>query len=410
MLEVAAQHGYARASVARVVERADLSRATFYERFDNREDCFLAAYDEVVARIVEELERAEGVRAPLRPRLVLSALLGAAERRPAVAQAMAVEALGAGPAALERRARLHAHLLEAYRRYLDDLPADGSRPLLPDDALIGGVEGVIALRVYRGDRAHLGRLLFDLLDWFDSYALPPDTPFPTAAEWERLGARCVPAPPPSRPGEGRNGTPPEATAEAHERILAAVAGLSVAKGYAATTVTDIIAAAGVSRESFYAHFPGKQDAFQAAQVDALQTTISRVAAAFFGADAWPERVWGGLRALFEYTSENPEKAYLDAVDSCAVGPPAIRRSFDNRMAFSVFLEEGYRNSARARRLPALYSEAIVGAILELLRGRLLRGGGERAYELLPQAAYVALGPFLGGEAALAFVRARSAAK
>jgi len=399
MLEVTARHGYARASVARVAAQAGVSRATFYQHFENREDCFLAAYEEVSARIVRELERADAVPAAERPRRLLTALLAAAEHRPAATQAMTVEALGAGQAALERRSRLLARVAGANQRYLQELPAGSPRPRLPDKALVGGIEGVIALRVYRGDRARLGRLLFDLLDWFESYALPAAVPFPTVAEWERLGAAC--SPPPDATQAKAEDDPPS---DPRGRILAAVARLSAEKGYATTTVLDIVAAAAVSRESFYACFRGKNDVFQAAQVDALQTTISRVAAAFFGSDAWPERVWGGLRALLEYTAEYPEKAYLDAVDSCAVGPPAIRRSFENRMAFSVFLEEGYRHGAPASRLPALCSQAIVGAILELLRGRLLTGRGDRAYELLPQAAFIALAPFLGGDAALDFVR------
>src|SRR5580700_6188724 len=48
--QVAAQEGYARMSVERVVARAGVSRKTFYDLFENREECFLAAYDDAVAR------------------------------------------------------------------------------------------------------------------------------------------------------------------------------------------------------------------------------------------------------------------------------------------------------------------------------------------------------------------------
>ena len=44
MTVVAARHGYAEASVARVVKQAGMSRATFYDHFENRDDCFLAAF------------------------------------------------------------------------------------------------------------------------------------------------------------------------------------------------------------------------------------------------------------------------------------------------------------------------------------------------------------------------------
>ena len=45
MVEVAADVGYLGAAVAPVVARAGISRRTFYELFEGREDCFLAAFD-----------------------------------------------------------------------------------------------------------------------------------------------------------------------------------------------------------------------------------------------------------------------------------------------------------------------------------------------------------------------------
>ena len=50
MAEVAAERGAGAASVAHIVSRAGVSRRTFYDLFEDREDCFLATFDEVVAR------------------------------------------------------------------------------------------------------------------------------------------------------------------------------------------------------------------------------------------------------------------------------------------------------------------------------------------------------------------------
>ena len=38
-------------TVAQVVERAGVSRRTFYEVFEDREDCLLAALEEGIARV-----------------------------------------------------------------------------------------------------------------------------------------------------------------------------------------------------------------------------------------------------------------------------------------------------------------------------------------------------------------------
>src|SRR3712207_4871654 len=45
MADAVAEKGYAKASVADVIERAGVSRKTFYEHFANKEECFLAASD-----------------------------------------------------------------------------------------------------------------------------------------------------------------------------------------------------------------------------------------------------------------------------------------------------------------------------------------------------------------------------
>src|SRR3954463_13954480 len=56
--EVAAK-GYANVAVADVIERAGVSRRSFYEHFTNKEDAFLAAYDAGVAGLLEAIGEAE---------------------------------------------------------------------------------------------------------------------------------------------------------------------------------------------------------------------------------------------------------------------------------------------------------------------------------------------------------------
>jgi len=43
--QAVAEKGYARTAVADVIERAGVSRETFYEHFADKEECFLAAYE-----------------------------------------------------------------------------------------------------------------------------------------------------------------------------------------------------------------------------------------------------------------------------------------------------------------------------------------------------------------------------
>jgi AcrR family transcriptional regulator len=146
-----ADKGYASTTVADVVERANVSRRTFYEQFGSLEECFLAAFDTAVEIVLGGLAAAsadvpEGDwRALLRSDLETYMDVLASE--PQFARALHLEVLGAGPAALEQRARIHAIFTERTRR-LNALArrADRSLPKLPDELFelhTGGLDELV---------------------------------------------------------------------------------------------------------------------------------------------------------------------------------------------------------------------------------------------------------------------------
>jgi AcrR family transcriptional regulator len=136
--EAVAEKGYRATTVADVVERASVSRRTFYEQFGSLEECFLAAFDTAVEIVLGGLrEAAEDVeegdwRALLRSDLRTYMDVLASE--PRFAQALHVEVLSAGTAALEHRAGIFRIFSERTRR-LNALArrADRSLPKLPDE-------------------------------------------------------------------------------------------------------------------------------------------------------------------------------------------------------------------------------------------------------------------------------------
>jgi AcrR family transcriptional regulator len=108
--EAVAELGYVKTTVADILERAGVSRATFYQLFRDKEDCFLAAYkndaDFVAAVMTVQLEqvRAEGDLDPLdRLDRVLEVYLTALRSAPALARVFLVEVYAAGPIAIEQR-------------------------------------------------------------------------------------------------------------------------------------------------------------------------------------------------------------------------------------------------------------------------------------------------------------------
>src|SRR4051794_7789321 len=110
MLRATAELGYREVSVQDVLERAGVSRPTFYEHFENKEDCFLAAFDVGAARLLERLETAgeaeEAESWRERLRLSLEELLRFVIDEPDAAMSLIVDARAACPPALIRRDEL----------------------------------------------------------------------------------------------------------------------------------------------------------------------------------------------------------------------------------------------------------------------------------------------------------------
>jgi AcrR family transcriptional regulator len=141
--------GFESVNARRVSERAGVSSRTFYESFNDREDCFLAAFNYAVNGL--ELEVREGWESELgwtaRVRSALTALLRALDREPAVRRLVFVEALAAGPRVLASRARVLERLAAAVDRGRVNADAPSSLPPLVAEGLVGGAFGVIHARL-----------------------------------------------------------------------------------------------------------------------------------------------------------------------------------------------------------------------------------------------------------------------
>jgi AcrR family transcriptional regulator len=185
MADATAAKGYANVAVADVIERAGVSRRSFYEHFANKEECFLAAYDagvEGLLRAIGEAEEAadgllEGAHAGTEVYLQLLA------DNPAFARTFLIEVLGAGPAALERRDAVHQRfadrLAEAHAAIAGQL---GSSAQLP----------VPAPYIFRAAVGAIHELVIDRLLKEGAEALPDLLTAILEVELRLLGAPAVP--------------------------------------------------------------------------------------------------------------------------------------------------------------------------------------------------------------------------
>jgi AcrR family transcriptional regulator/DNA-binding MarR family transcriptional regulator len=152
MVQVAAERGVGQVTVAHVVARSGVSRRTFYELFDDREACFLAAFDEAVARAAVSVVPAFGGAGGWRERVraALGALLEFLDDEPDLGAFCVVDALGAGPLALARRARVVDVLVDAVDEGRGEAKV-GLRPTrLTAEGVVGAVLGVLHARLARG--------------------------------------------------------------------------------------------------------------------------------------------------------------------------------------------------------------------------------------------------------------------
>src|SRR4051794_30349919 len=112
MMRAVASKSYSNVTVADVVSGAGVSRRTFYEHFEDKEECFLAAYETGTEVLIGDiLETLRGLPADARWRGRLRAALQsyteALAAEPEFARTFLIDVLGAGPKAVQARQRVY---------------------------------------------------------------------------------------------------------------------------------------------------------------------------------------------------------------------------------------------------------------------------------------------------------------
>ncbi len=416
MIELAAKQGGQSVTVAQLSSQAGVSSATFYEQFENKEDCMLAAYAAAAERLLlvappalTDDDWAQAARRSLREFAL------ALRDDPDAGRLLFVDTVSGGPLVRVARGAAIRAFDQRTSEFLDSTPAGGPLIDVPAAALVGAARSIIARYLRTHGESELPGLVDDGLAWLLSYAVAPGARRWSTSSGSLLALRAGAAPAVAarrsarRLPRGRHRLPPGLVARSHRtRILYAIAEVTQAKGYADTTVSDVVSAAGVSRDVFYEHFADKQDVFLEAQNHPTQHILERCASAYFDGGEWPERMWRMVAELLAMIVENPAISHLRLVECYAAGPQAIRRAEEITRSFTIFYEEGYRYRPQAAELPKLASQAIAGASFELIQRQLARGELEQLPSLLPRLTYICVAPFMGAPAAIEFLRTQVA--
>jgi AcrR family transcriptional regulator len=203
-----------------------------------------------------------------------------------------------------------------------------------------------------------------------------------------------------RPPRGRHGLPPEVVARSQqERLHEATMRVVSAKGYAATTVTDLTREAGISRTTFYEFYADKETCFLAAYESTVEILTREISAAYEAEERWPDRARAGLLTLLETLAADPAQARLLLVDVASAGPAAQRRQRAAIQRMTPFFDEGRDFAPGGRTLPANASRMAAGAVVGLISDELVAGRAEQLPGLLPEVLFATLVAYLGPDAA-----------
>lgn len=168
-------------------------------------------------------------------------------------------------------------------------------------------------------------------------------------------------------------------------------------GYQPATVSQIVAAAGVSRRTFYNYYSDKAEAYLDVYRQVTDFLTEAMREAGEGARGWPARVRAELAALLDTYAANPDLVHFTLVVPPAAGgePATAYRGF-----LAALLEAlGEGRPKRTRTPPPAAAYAVAGGLAGLIVAAAGEGGAEALGALLPEAVELVLTPWLGREAA-----------
>lgn len=426
MIKTVDERGFVASTISDLVEHAGVSRRTFYEHFENKEQCLLLTYDMLVEGLAARLSAVDASAGQGLKRLqaLLGTLFEAAIERPDAARLVCIELAAAGPPGVERWAQGSKRLAAFIGEVFAEADGLGTIPEPVAQAIVGALRKILYSRVRRKRssralRAELMKLLPDLMAWIASYYPSPEgvphRPLPRARTPRRGRGGRAPGTLTLVPRWTSRGLPPGehnlprgfVSHNQRERILDAIAKRTAAGGYPGLGLEDIAAEACVSLQTFYQHFANKEEAFLATYEVGHAKAVAAVSRALDLRLEWAENVKIGVEALMQFLAEEPAYAHLACVDVLIAYPHVARRLDEANHSYAELIDFRLDASAPSRMPSPVVGEAIVGGIFELLHDCILHGRTAQLPDLTEHACYIVLAPFIGAEAAWSVATAKA---
>ena len=164
--EVFAKRGYRATTVDHIVTAAKIGVGTFYGLFGGKEECFLAAYEAILADLQATIAAGLPDEAPVSERTcaALQISLEQIAAQPLRARLALVEVQTAGPPALARYQQTIDALIPQLARLREESPFAAELPSRLEEAVIGGLFWYLQLRLRQGELTDPGAHLAEVLE------------------------------------------------------------------------------------------------------------------------------------------------------------------------------------------------------------------------------------------------------
>jgi AcrR family transcriptional regulator len=179
------------------------------------------------------------------------------------------------------------------------------------------------------------------------------------------------------------------------RIIGAAIAVFAKRGYRATTIDNIVSAAGSSVGGFYGLFEGKEDCFLQTYETVIADARLRVEAGVPSNGSWESQLIAALIAILRAMEDDPFAARVAVVEVQTAGLVALERHQETLSSIVPFLRRGRSLLPSGNSLPPRLEDASIAGAAWLLRHRLVRGEDKGIITLLPECSAVLAGSYLG---------------
>jgi AcrR family transcriptional regulator len=150
------------------------------------------------------------------------------------------------------------------------------------------------------------------------------------------------------------------------------------RGYVATTISELVARARISRRSFYERYSNKDECLVATYDEVVERLGRRLRATWDPGAEWSEQIETFIRTLFDAAGDRPDAARLVCVEMAAAGPVGVERWAQGAERLQRYLIDGFARAPGPGTVPDPVARAIVGAVRRILYTRVQRNRTSRS--------------------------------